>query len=296
MKPIQKILIIVFFSIISSGLARANTYTLLIGMDVINDNAYLKKYNKVYDQSGTSGVSRDIDIMNQIAMQNGHIVKELRAELATRQAILQAISEIGVLVKPGDHFLLYYSGHGDEIPDKSGDEKSGFDQVMVAFDEYLIDDEIDKLLLKYFTKTNNVMIVDACHSGSSYKNMDFFLDFKFNKNSKNKFMTENMALKQKEEISKGNITTVIEQPYVLLYLGATPDGKLAIGDITGGLLTSCLHKIIRDAIKKGDWNQFSYETLAYKLKELMKVENQVLQFLEIGVGAKEFAKSIPFKS
>lgn len=295
MKPVQKILIIVFFSIISSGLTRANTYTLLIGMDVINDSAYLKKYNKEYDKDGTSGVYKDIISLKRITGPNKHIVTELRGKEATREAILKAISDIGELIKVGDQFLFYYSGHGDFIPDQNGDEKSKFDQVMVAYDDFLVDDEIDLMMVKYFTKTKNIMIVDACHSGSSYKNMSFFIDFKLGTN-KNKFTNELLALKQLVETKECNITTILDEPYDLLYFGATPDGELAQGDHMGGLLTLLLNNIVRDVKENGEWNKYSYEKLACELSKAMKKKKQNLQFLAIGRGAKDFAKLVPFKT
>ena len=98
---------------------------------------------------------------------------------ATRAAILRGIEEwlIGG-TRPGDEVFLYFSGHGFQQPDTSGDEPDRFDETLVPVDVLvrddrtvsgmITDDEIAALLERLPGRSINV-VVDACHSGTSDK-------------------------------------------------------------------------------------------------------------------------------
>jgi hypothetical protein len=101
--------------------------------------------------------------------------------LATRANILDTfrrhLIENGG-VGPEDVVVVYYSGHGSQIPDEDGDEETGYDQTIVPCDagpdrscrEDVIDisdDEIYLLLEALAGRTQNInLFVDSCHSGS----------------------------------------------------------------------------------------------------------------------------------
>jgi hypothetical protein len=69
--------------------------------------------------------------------------------------------------------MLYYSGHGSQMPDISKDETDGLDETIVPYDSRLpgkfdiSDDELNALLKKLAAKTSNItVILDSCHSGT----------------------------------------------------------------------------------------------------------------------------------
>jgi len=270
---------------------QSRSYALIIGMDDYNVDAYQRSY----DAQGTSGVKKDVSVIKSMLPKSTNI-KELRSKGATQNEILKHIKEIGKKVKPGDQFLFYFSGHGDTIPDKNGDERSKFDQVLIAYDKYVVDDDIYALLKKYFTKTKNVMIVDACHSGSSYKIATFFLDFTKFANKQRAFANEEKAVKVEKLNFNCQFTEKIDEPFDLIYFGATPDDKLAGGGADGGVLTYWLGVIFRDAIDDGIWQNYTYRKLACELKNKMMLKPQTLQYHEIGLAAKNYGESIPLKS
>ena len=86
--------------------------------------------------------------------------------------------------KKGDIVYIHYSGHGQQVSDVNGDEKSdNWDESWIPYDAYLqpcksdngdkhlIDDEIVLLLNgirnKIGPKGKLLVVVDACHSGDS---------------------------------------------------------------------------------------------------------------------------------
>lgn len=295
------ITVILLLSVLSTFAQSPQTYNLIVGMEKINDAAYKKKYDKEFDQDATAGVPKDEQRMIKIANRNGNNITQLRNENATVENIKKAIISIGTVIKKGDTFIFYFSGHGDVLKDLNGDEKSGFDQTMVAYDDFLIDDDVYTLLNKYFRESKNIMIVDACHSATSYKLFGLSIDFKTLKNKKNKFLNETKALTEDYDSSLNEACNfgngeVIDEPFNLIYFGATEDEKTATGDGNGGLLTIIMDTVINKALVAGNWNTYTYSKLACEIKKVMRQKKQNLQYHEIGKNVTKYSNQIPFKT
>ncbi|MDZ4852316.1 MAG: DUF4384 domain-containing protein, partial [Pirellulaceae bacterium] len=72
-------------------------------------------------------VLRDIGGMNQ--------TKLFTNEEATRKNLEQAITQwLPSVSRPGDTVVIYYSGHGGQIPDDNGDEADMLDEFLVPYD------------------------------------------------------------------------------------------------------------------------------------------------------------------
>ncbi len=285
----MKILYFCLFVILINShllMAQPRTYALLVGMDFYDTRAY----SRSYDAKGTAGVKHDIEEMKTIL--NAAKLIELRNINATYKKILDTMAYIGKQLKPGDQFIFYFSGHGDTIKDISGDEKSGFDQVLVAYDKYILDDDIYRLLVKYFTQTKNIMLVDACHSGTSYHIA--FLDYTKRIGRLAVYANENKAFIFEKAAADCVFHETIYEPFDLIYFGATPDDMLAGGTLSGGVLTTYLGSVYRDAQKHKNWNQYNYRRLACELKEKMATNKQKLQYHEIGSAASHYGNLIPF--
>ncbi len=299
LRNVRSYLFILMLQIPLLCLCQHKTYTLLVGMKQIDDQFYLKKYKRAYDPDATKGVLYDMMKMNQVAQLNGHKTTMLNDRQATREAIIAEIEKIGKKISDDDMFIFYFSGHGDLLLDTGRDEVSGFDQVLVAYNDYLVDDEINVLLTKYFTKTRNLMIVDACHSGSSYK-MAGFLDFKVlsGSNKQMRFGNELKSMKQQLQFMSYDFEAfpAVDEPYSLIYFGATPDSASAIGDINGGLLTFWLDKVMMKARADGSWAQFSYRRLATELSKKLLNYKQRLEYHEIGRKVPTYFSQVPFKT
>jgi hypothetical protein len=278
------------------------TYTLVIGIQHVNDSVYAA-LGKSFSPEAAAGVNLDLDAISKIAEKNSDVVKTLKDTQATSQNILSTMATIGSKIHKGDTFLFYFTGHGDVVPDKNGDEPSGYDQALVAYDGLLIDDEIYSVLVKYFKEANNIMIIDACHSSTSYKiaRLNFYIDLKTAAITKkaSQYM-EQQVKSQDTQLAACNLDAmkVINEAFNMIYFGATEDDGFAKGDrVTGGALTYCLYKIYKKANLLGTWRQYSYRRLACELAQKMADEySQNLQYHEIGNNVPAFANNIPFKT
>lgn len=275
----------------------AKGYALLVGLSTVDNDAYQGKWRRTYGTDAVSGINRDLSNMTKILQ--GYELRILLNEDATNSNVLSEIRKIGKAMKPGDTFVLYFSGHGDVIPDKNGDEPDQLDEVLVTYNDYVVDDSLQVLFTKLFTKTHNIMIVDACHSSSSYKNLKGSMhDFaKLSLRGKPQFMNEALVL-EKEAMAQPcayEQTTEVNEPYPLIYFGATGDYSKALGDNTGGLLTKNMYNYYQHYKNNHILPYLSYQELACKIGNSFRSGFQVLQYHEIGPISDKLKNNIPFK-
>jgi metacaspase-1 len=101
---------------------------------------------------------------------------------ATKDGILNGIQKYLIdKAAPGDICVFHFSGHGEQVYDNNGDEDDGYDEALVPYDapmeyqpgieKHLRDDDfglkLQNLRLKLGEAGELIVIVDACHSGSS---------------------------------------------------------------------------------------------------------------------------------
>lgn len=94
----------------------------------------------------------------------------------TRDGIFAALDGLIDATEQGDVAVLFYSGHGSQAPDVSGDEGVGeLDETIVPSDSGrgslpvrdIIDDELNSYLAALGERTDRAyFIFDSCHSGS----------------------------------------------------------------------------------------------------------------------------------
>lgn len=100
----------------------------------------------------------------------------------TRIAILGALDDLARDSKPGDQALFYFSGHGAQAPDKSGDEMGGLDEIFLpsdargwsgsigAVEGAILDDEFQLKAAAILAKgASLVVILDACHAATGFR-------------------------------------------------------------------------------------------------------------------------------
>jgi metacaspase-1 len=272
-------------------------YALFVGLSEIDNNFYKAKYHKKYGREAVIGVSKDLSMMKEVISNYKYDLTILKNSGATNKTVLDRIRHIAKAVQPGDNFLLYFSCHGDTIKDRSGDEISGYDQVLVTYNDYLLDDSLHILFKKYFYSTNNIMIVDACHSGTSQKQLISFHDFEVKGlKSVDKFRNQKKVIEK--DISGAcsfEQTTEVNEQYPLIYYGAVSDDKTAAGFPSGGLLTKSIYEVYLETIANESWETLNYNSLACQISEKTGTKGQIMQYHEIGPIPQKIKKQPPFK-
>jgi hypothetical protein len=84
----------------------------------------------------------------------------------TNGALASKIAEMAGTLRRGDRFLLSYSGHGGQVPDRNKDEEDGRDETWCLHDGELIDDSLNAMLAQFRAGVRVVVISDSCHSGT----------------------------------------------------------------------------------------------------------------------------------
>ena len=66
-----------------------------------------------------------------------------------------------------ENLTVYYTGHGTQVRDRSGDEADGYDEAMVFEDTYVLDDDLAAAVKKNCNGTCRVLLLnDCCRSGT----------------------------------------------------------------------------------------------------------------------------------
>lgn len=166
-------------------LAAAETRAVLVG---VGDYLYL--------DADLEGPVNDIGLMAQTLMRRGVAAGAITAladeaapvpagvsrGLPDRDAILGALEGAIAASGQGDSVLFYFSGHGAQMPDASGDEGGGMDEIFLPRDakgwngaagkveNAIVDDEFALLTEAAAARgVSLIAIIDACHSGTGFR-------------------------------------------------------------------------------------------------------------------------------
>ena len=159
-----------------AGTAHAEDRALLIGVG---------KYRM--ESANLPGIDLDIGMMKEVAEGLGFKpagIKVVMDQEATLEGVRTALRQWLVEgAGPKDRVLIYYSGHGTQLPDENGDEEDGLDEALTMHDlgriqrdgkttlgGVLMDDEMSATLAKIPSK-QVLVLIDACHSGTATRNL-----------------------------------------------------------------------------------------------------------------------------
>jgi len=132
-------------------------------------NVYVADFgdNRVPGWDGTlNACELDANDMKAIAGDRGFESSSLLTQEATADAVTGEIERAAQELASGDLFLLTYSGHGGQVPDRNDDEKDRSDETWVAYDRQIVDDELYASWAEFQPGVRIVVISDSCHSGS----------------------------------------------------------------------------------------------------------------------------------
>lgn len=113
----------------------------------------------------------DAKDMQKITKSLGYETQLLLTADATRDNVINAITDAGKFLSADDILVITYSGHGGSIIDTSDDEEDGRDETWCLYDGQLIDDELYALWTTMPAGLRIVVISDSCHSGTVIKSL-----------------------------------------------------------------------------------------------------------------------------
>jgi len=162
-----------------------NKKALLIGINYTGTSNELRgcinDVNSIKERITNQGFT-DITVLTDLT--------DLTTKTATRNNILEEFKNLLINSTEGDLLFLLYSGHGSYALDKNGDEKTGYDQLIVPCDFNMIVDDDLKTIIQENLKSNVTLFAmfDSCFSGSvldlRYQYMDSLDYDKFTENDK----------------------------------------------------------------------------------------------------------------
>ncbi|URK87899.1 caspase family protein [Rhizobium sp. RCAM05350] len=136
-------------------------------------------YENLPEDMFLHGPKNDVKAIRQLLTETlsfkPEAIRVLTDEKATRQAMLSSMDEWLVAgTVPGDRVYLYFSGHGLQVKDASGDEEDGMDEAISTYDikadetdwtNVILDDDLEAVLEKLKGRAVT-LVIDACHSGT----------------------------------------------------------------------------------------------------------------------------------
>jgi hypothetical protein len=210
------------------------------------------------DGARLPGIALDIAAMRAALAQMGFdpsnvvVLEDERATLASIRLAMQR--HLIRTAEPHGRVIVYFSGHGTQVSDLSGDEQDGVDEVLMPYDarsrtirgrttmeNVLVDDEIERML-SAIPAEEIIVIVDACHSGTITRgdiNELFSEDRRYVSKA---FFYDDMPLPD-------NLYARSVDPagYGYIGLSAAGDNELAIATESGSVFTSALTSVIAEA-------------------------------------------------
>lgn len=144
----------------ASAASAAKAHSLHIGLNAVSAAAY-----EGWD-GPLSACEFDAKDMAAIAKSKAMHSTVLLTKKATRAHVLAGMRAAAKALKPGDLFLLTYSGHGGQMPDIDGDEPDKKDETWCLYDGQFIDDELYFELSQFKAGVRILVLSDSCHSGT----------------------------------------------------------------------------------------------------------------------------------
>lgn len=279
-------------------------YSLLVGLDKVNPLAYDGKWDGALPCCEKD--AEDVHSLVKSLGFNKNIL--LKTKKATRTAVLNGFKSASKELKNGDLFVVYYSGHGGQVPDVNQDEDDSFDETWCLYDGELIDDEMYYAFSNFREGVRIFMLSDSCHSGTVSK-VAMMNSGNFESKNDNKIykmMPAEVAGKaylkkrkmydkiQNDDIMKisnpKNKDFAFNIRASVKLLSGCQDNQLSAAGAFNSLFTSMLKKVWNNGKFKGNYRKFHK-----KIVELMP-SDQTPNLYDVGKKNIDFNLSAPFTS
>lgn len=128
--------------------------------------------------------ANDAALISKTLSKQGFTTQLLTNRQATAQSIRKALSALEKKTQKGDIIYIHFSGHGQPVEDRNGDEPDGWDEAIVPYNagqryiahvytgqNHIIDDELNVYVTNIRKKAGRTgfvyVVIDACHAGDS---------------------------------------------------------------------------------------------------------------------------------
>ncbi len=249
---------------------RAEDKALLIGIGDYEAASYLP------------GIHKDVSMMETVVQKLGYQnVEVLLNHQVTYQRLIKALKSLPRGITANDRVLIYFSGHGTQVPDDNADESDKLDEVLVAHDaqftqtrenplkNVLRDDEFGELLAAIPSR-NIYVFIDACNSGTSTKSLDFGATQNVAKVWKYPGLSDNSGINKGSFRVEPVKASTNNANYVLLsaaqddeYAQASPDGSY----FTLGIYNAIMNLSDNDVITMRDLEEKTSDYIRRKLSD-----------------------------
>lgn len=182
-----------------------------------------------YNNEATKGADQ---MTSQLQLEVNTVFDEVRLIQGhtTKAKILSALYDASQNLMPGGLCVFYFQGHGDDRPQQFDRENEPEDQVLVCYDGYLFDDEIDHMLRNFHPTHRVFSIVDSCSS---------------------------------ETVVEWKYEGQEHYPQVI-HLAAAADYTAAPSTALGGMMSS----VILNLIYQGGYSNYSYSSFCKRIQAL----------------------------
>lgn len=133
--------------------------------------------------------ANDVRLLVPTLTKQGFTIDTLTNAEATAVNIRQGLENLEKTAEPGDMVYIHLSGHGQPVEDADKDEKDGWDEAFIPVDapkkyvkgkyegeNHILDDELNVIFTKIRKKIGPqgfiYVVVDACHAGTAYRDLD----------------------------------------------------------------------------------------------------------------------------
>ena len=145
--------------------------------------------NDGYPTAPLSGCINDANAFNAVITTRGFNDAQAMADVlklrgftsntllnANKAPILAALNGMVDSAIPGnnDKFIFFFSGHGSQVRDVSGDEADGWDEVICPIDwpQYISDDDLRAIFARLPSDATLDVFMDCCHSGTGTRDVN----------------------------------------------------------------------------------------------------------------------------
>jgi hypothetical protein len=241
--------------------------------------------------------------LTEIAKSQGFTTKQLLTKAATREHVINEIKDISQVLKPGDIFMLYYSGHGGQVPDKGNEEKDLLDETWCLYDGEIIDDEVNHILSRFSKNVRILVLSDSCHSGTMVKAAYYHgmytmrLSMQDSQMIEYKYMPSSVALRTYRQ-NKGFYDKILQDTTLVqakdkvkasvLLMSGCQDNQFSMDGVFNSLFTATLLRVWNNGAFDKDYRAFHKEIV-----EQMPPD-QTPNYYWLGPQDAEFEKQKPF--